>query len=248
MMEQFNVLIVDDNVEMCNTISDILLEKSYSVSIVNNGYKAIELVEKNNFDIILLDILMPGINGVITFKKIKQINPLAKVIMMTAYPLEVLIDIALDEGVFGIIYKPFNMDRFLKIIDILCKEHLALIIDGDTIFSNTFKDVLNRLNFKIISCHNALNSLDYLKKFSIDLIFMDIKMPKVKYREIYQLIKKIDYEIPVVCITESRVEMKRSVVEAFKNHVHGYLIKPFKMEDVFRIIRAFYSFELMQIN
>lgn len=248
MEELIKVLIVDDNVEMCDTISDILIEKSYSVSTVNTGYKAIELIEKINFDIIILDILMPGINGVITFKKIKQINPLAKVIMMTAYPLDKLIDIALDEGVFGIIYKPFSMEKFLKIISILSKERLAMFINGGIIFHDTFKEVLDRMNFKIIISHSDLNSLDNLKIFNIDLIFIDVKMPKLKYREIYNLIKKMDYEIPVVCITEYRVEMKRSVEEAFKNNVHGYLYKPFKMEDVFRIIRAFYSYELMQIN
>lgn len=70
-----NILIVDDDDGMIETLRDILIDLDYNVEIASDGYKAIEIVKNQSFDVILMDIKMPGINGVETFKEIKSIQP-----------------------------------------------------------------------------------------------------------------------------------------------------------------------------
>src|SRR3990167_2518865 len=95
------ILIVDDSKEFCTSLADILEAKGYEVESENSGEAAIAKVKEKSFDVILMDIKMPVMNGVEAFKKIKKISPRTAVIMVTAYSLENLINEALREGAFG---------------------------------------------------------------------------------------------------------------------------------------------------
>ena len=117
MKDKASVLIVDDDEGMTETLSDILADLGYSVEVVNDGFKAIENVKTCAFDVILMDIKMPGINGVKTLKEIKNIQPEATVMMMTAYSVEDLIAEALKEGAYGVIYKPIEVAKVVEFIE-----------------------------------------------------------------------------------------------------------------------------------
>ncbi len=108
------VLLVDDNRTLCKTMSYILERKGYEVQIAGDGDTAIELVREQAFDLILMDIKMPELNGVETYRRIKDIRPDATVLMMTAYAVPDLVQDALREGAITIIYKPFDMEDLLK--------------------------------------------------------------------------------------------------------------------------------------
>jgi CheY-like chemotaxis protein len=111
MEEKTKILVVDDNVSQCKTMSFILERKGCTVGIAENGPEAIEIAKKNPFDIIFMDIKMPVMNGAEAYTRIKKIRPGAKVIMMTAYAVEDLIGQALAEGAFGILYKPLDIKK-----------------------------------------------------------------------------------------------------------------------------------------
>ncbi|MHA1378071.1 MAG: response regulator [Candidatus Helarchaeota archaeon] len=117
MKKKSNLIIVDDNIEICETLKDIFDDIGYKVTIANNGYDVIELIRSDGYDFILMDIKMPGINGVETFKKIKEINPKLKVIMMTAYSLDDLINEAKKEGAYAIFNKPLDIKRIIRLIE-----------------------------------------------------------------------------------------------------------------------------------
>ncbi len=117
MSEKGRVLIVDDNENLCKTLSFILNRKGYATTTVHDGPDAIKQTEKTPFDLTLMDIRMPGMNGVEAFKKIKRLKPKAAVVMMTAYSVEELVQEALEEGAFGIIYKPLDIDKVISLIE-----------------------------------------------------------------------------------------------------------------------------------
>ena len=77
-----HILIVDDNEDFCTNCIDIFESKGYSAAAVHNGFDAIAAVKENSFDLVLMDIKMPVMNGVDTYKTIKQINPRLPVIMI----------------------------------------------------------------------------------------------------------------------------------------------------------------------
>jgi len=121
-MGKNNVLVADDLRSLRLTLGGILEDRGYQVVTVENGYQAIEVARKTRFDAILMDIKMPGINGVQTFKEIRKIDPTAAVIMMTAYSVEDLVKEALEEGAYACVYKPFDMDMVIGLVEEIAGE------------------------------------------------------------------------------------------------------------------------------
>jgi DNA-binding NtrC family response regulator len=117
MDDKVSILIVDDETGMRETLYDILEDMGYHTAIAVDGHEAIQKVKDNAFDVILMDVKMPGMDGVETFKQIKGIQPDAAVVMMTAYAVEDLIKDALFEGAYGVLYKPLDMERVISVID-----------------------------------------------------------------------------------------------------------------------------------
>jgi len=111
------ILIVDDNASLCRTMSLVLGRRGYAVTTAKDGPQAISWVKENPFDMILMDIKMPLMDGVETYRRIKKIGPEAVVMMMTAYAVEDLVQKALQEGAYGIIYKPLDIEKVIAVIE-----------------------------------------------------------------------------------------------------------------------------------
>ena len=111
------ILVVDDQPGMRITLDGILKRRGHEVVTAEGGCQAIEELKKNNIDVVLMDIKMPGMDGVETFLKMKEIDPKISVFMMTAFAVDVQIKKALEEGALGIIYKPFDIEKTLSMIE-----------------------------------------------------------------------------------------------------------------------------------
>ena len=127
-MEKINVLVVDDLKSSRLTLGGILEDEGHNVVLAENGYQAIEAAKQVPFDLVFMDIKMPGINGVQTFREVKKTNPNAAVIMMTAYSVEDLVREALEEGAYAVVYKPFDMEHVVSIIESALHRTLILVV------------------------------------------------------------------------------------------------------------------------
>lgn len=106
-----SILIVDDEPEIGLMVGEFLRRRGYHVQTAENGEQALDLIRTKSPDLVLLDIYMPGINGVEVLRRIQQIDPNIGVIMLTACQEEALLKTALDIGAFDVQYKPVNLDQ-----------------------------------------------------------------------------------------------------------------------------------------
>jgi len=111
-----SILIADDNASLLRTLSLIMSHKGFDVTTAIDGIEAVERAKESPFDVILMDIRMPGMDGVQAYKRIKHIQPDAVVMMMTAYALDDLIQDAFKEGAQEVLYKPFGIDNLIALI------------------------------------------------------------------------------------------------------------------------------------
>jgi DNA-binding NtrC family response regulator len=116
------VLIVDDEIEVCKALELFLTKKGYRVSIAADGTSALELVKENKPDIVLLDIIMPGMWGTDVLKQIKKIDPLINVIMTTAVGDTNEIEKALKGGALDYLIKPLDLRKLADLLDKLIRE------------------------------------------------------------------------------------------------------------------------------
>lgn len=109
------ILIVDDEQSMLDFLTLMLQKEGYDIITANDGAKAKELIKKEKLDLIISDIKMPDIDGIELLKFIKEVNPEATVILITAYASTKTAIQALKLGAYDYISKPFDIDE-LKII------------------------------------------------------------------------------------------------------------------------------------
>ena len=117
MEEKASILIVDDDVSMTRSTTLILEHNGYAVTTAKGGPEAIQRVKERAFDMIFIDIKMPLMDGVETYKRIKKIRPGAVVTMMTGYAVEDLVQEALQEGAYTVLYKPLDMEEVFQLVN-----------------------------------------------------------------------------------------------------------------------------------
>jgi len=104
------MLVVDDEIEICDFLKTFFEERNYKVFTAMTGESAIRLVDQENPAIVLLDIKMPGIDGIEVLKRIKTFHPEIKVIMVTAIETRDKIDEANRLGADNYITKPLSLE------------------------------------------------------------------------------------------------------------------------------------------
>ena len=121
--KNIKVLIVDDDEVMLSTLELAFLEGPYTVTTVNNPFKAYQMVENMHFDVVVCDIVMPGMDGLTLLEKIKNYNGMIQVIMITA---EITVNNAIKafrKGAVDIFFKPFKqIDEVVVAVDEAAKK------------------------------------------------------------------------------------------------------------------------------
>jgi DNA-binding NtrC family response regulator len=125
------VLIVDDEVELTEALTDVLELNDINVSVANSGEEALDRLRADTFDCILMDIMMPGMNGVETMKQARELAPGVIIMLMTAYSVDELIDEAKRAGALSVLKKPINIDSFISFLNRFKTHSSVLIVDED---------------------------------------------------------------------------------------------------------------------
>ena len=237
MKNKASILVVDDDVGTLETLHDILADLGYYVEVANNGFIAIEKVKARSFDAILMDIKMPNINGVETYKEINNIQPEVAVLMMTAHSVKSLIAEALNEGAYGIIYKPIDIAKVVEFIKCATEGTLILVVDNDLSTCEILLDVLKEKGCQAVKASDVNEAIEFVKEREFDLVFIDVKMPNMNGLEVYLAIKKIKPNIKVIMMTSYRHEVQDLVNQAIENSAYTYIYKPFDVESILRILR-----------
>lgn len=112
-MDAFNVLLVDDEVEFLETLVKRLKRRNLAATGVNSGEEALRFLRETPVDVVVLDVKMPGMDGLETLSEIKKHCPLVEVIMLTGHAnMEVAIR-GMELGAFDYLMKPMDIDELL---------------------------------------------------------------------------------------------------------------------------------------
>ncbi|RLB09108.1 MAG: response regulator [Deltaproteobacteria bacterium] len=124
-MNGFKVLFVDDEVDFLETLLKRMKKRGVDVTGVGSGEEALSFLDTNQVDVVVLDVKMPGMDGIETLREIKRRHPLVEVIMLTGHAnLEVAIE-GMELGAFDYLMKPMDIDELLyKVEDAYKKKSL----------------------------------------------------------------------------------------------------------------------------
>jgi DNA-binding NtrC family response regulator len=117
-MKAIKLLIVDDEIDFLDTISERMQLRGFDVTKAPDGYTALELLEKQEFDVVILDLKMAGIDGQEVLRKTKMKNKKTEIIIFTAHGSEEVAEDTMKAGAFCFITKPVDINKLISVINL----------------------------------------------------------------------------------------------------------------------------------
>jgi len=149
-MKQMRLLWVDDEIDLLKPFVLFLEERNYIVETCNNGNDAIDKVLEHKYDLVIMDEMMPGLDGLMTLQEIKRINPAIPIIMVTKSEEEGLMDRAIASQISDYLIKPINPSQIIMAI--------KKIFQADEIRANQIGEqytrYISQLNQRLFSAPN----------------------------------------------------------------------------------------------
>lgn len=233
------VLVVDDDVMMAKTLAEILQLRGWEVATAFDGAAAVAAATAERFDVVLMDIKMPGMNGVQAFKAMKAANPATKVVLMTAYAAQELIGEAEREGVMRVLAKPLNVGKLLEYLAaVLESKQPLLLIDSDRAFLDTLDEVLRLRGYDTLRAGGIDEAVAMMNRQQPAAILLHMHLGSVTSAEAVLAIHKVSPAVALILYSgrpDAVGEMTQEVPASF---VTAYLQKPFAVERLTGVLDA----------
>lgn len=200
------VLVVEDEVNLGSAIKELLEEQKYYVDYTDNGDDAIMYATYQEYDVVILDVMIPGKNGFEVVKELRQLHNQVPILMLTAKDDIQDKIFGLDSGADDYMTKPFISEELLARVRALSRRHGELVLD-----QLSFEDLVFDLSNHKLSC----------KEKSIHLGFKEAEVMKVLMSNLNMIISK-DTLIAKVWGNDSEVEENN--VEAYISFLRKKLI------------------------
>jgi len=237
MTNEPTVLVVDDNEDLLETFAMILKRRGFFVETADNGESAVDKFREHNYDVTLMDIVMPKMNGVEAFRKIREMHPGASVILMTAYSEEELIQMAIDEGAHQVVHKPIRIDQLIEMIKEAATSQPILIVDDDADICQTLTRTLELQGYQVLAAGSGEEAIDIAQEKACQIAFIDIKLPNIDGLETFLRLKEINPDILTVMMTGFRNEVKDALDKAQAASAITCLYKPFDPSEAADLVR-----------
>ena len=236
MKDEPTILVVDDNEDLLETFAMILKRRGFNVETAGDGVSAVDKFKAQEFDVTLMDIVMPEMNGVEAFQKIKKVQPEASIILMTAYSDEDLIKTAKKEGAKRIINKPIRIDQLIEMINEAASSEPILVIDDDTDICDTLTRVLKQQGHEVMTANSGEDAIVIAQDKDLQMAFIDVKLPNIDGLETLLRLKEINPDILTVMMTGFRNEVKDALDKAQEASAITCLYKPFDPAEAADIV------------
>ena len=235
MKQSLSILIVDDHPGMRMTLKDILETEDYSVEVVPSGKEAIDRCEQKNFDVILMDVRMPDLNGVEAYRQIKNFAEGTRVIMMSAYSMEDLKKTAIQEGAIAFLQKPLDIEKVLKIIHNAELPPVLLVMDDEG-EREKLASALNSHQYRTYNSSSPEEALELARQIRFNLIMIDTKLHNMTGLELYLALKQITPTSVTIMLAETDENFLRQAQEAVRNNAYTFLKKPLDLDKLLMIL------------
>ena len=233
--EASRVLVVDDQKGMRLTLEGIIADEGHRVTAVSDGCQAIEAARKQHFDLVLLDVNMPGLDGVQTFRELRRMRPDTVVVMMTGRVVDERVKQALEEGAHSVIIKPFDIGKVLDIMQAAARAGAVLVVDDQPADRDSLSAVLDQRGYQVDAASSGSEAVEKVRRHHYDVVLMDIRMPGKDGLTSFQEINAIDPEARVIFVTGSAPD--GPIKDALESGEYAVAYKPFDVGSMLALVR-----------
>jgi two-component system, NtrC family, response regulator HydG len=232
------VFVIDDDRDHAESISDVLMMHGYDVELAFSGEAALKRYRETDFDIVFMDVKLPGMNGVETFFEFKKLRPNTKVMLMTGYSLEQLIATAVENGALGVLHKPFAIGDLLDVLQRVKPRGVVLVADDDPEFAASIEPILSQHGYRVRIARTGDDALVQAAADGVNCLVLDLRMPVLSGLEVFLKLRQDGHAIPTIFVTGFHNEESAARDQLQRPFDRGILLKPFDPAELLRAIDA----------
>ena len=172
------VLVVDDDVDACANLADLLADLGdYRIDVAHDGLSALELARQNRYDIALLDLKMPGMDGLTLYRELKRLHPGTVAVLISCHAGASIIEEAAHIGLWRIVEKPVDFAGLAALVVEAMALPKVLLVDDDRNLCEALWDLLNGNGYRVCVAHDIGQAERRLESCSYRIILSDMKLP-----------------------------------------------------------------------
>lgn len=228
-----SILVVDDEVDTCRNLSDILTDLGYHVDIAHDGLTALERVRQKPYDVAVLDLKMPGMDGLTLYREIKKVRAGTVAIVVTAYAGGDTKAEALDAGAWQVLSKPVDFPKLLGLVDEALGQPLVMVVDDDHDLCASLWDLMRERGYRVCLAHDEKQAAERLKDQEYKIVLIDMKLPDGDGTTVFRIVRQTNPQARTIVVTGHRAEMNELVKQVMDEGADAVCYKPF---DVSRLL------------
>lgn len=172
--------------DACRNLADILEDCGFRVDVAFDGFSALDLVRTHTYDIALLDLKMPGMDGLTLYREIKKLSSGTVAIIVTAYAARATANEALAAGAMEVFPKPVDFPKLMGVLNQTLERPLILIVDDDVELCNNLWELFNENGYRLCVAHGENEAEAFLQTQEYDVVLIDMKLPRGNGLGVYQ--------------------------------------------------------------
>lgn len=237
-MEALNILIVEDDEDFADALAELLEARGHRTTVAGSGDQAFVLHRQQSFDMILLDIMLPGISGLDCLEALRDIEPSARVIAMTGYPSREHVARARELDVLDVLRKPLDVVRLFELLEDTQPRTVVLLADDDRDFAQSMEQLLADHGYAVILARTGQEAVDRVLAGGVDMMLLDLRLPDLGGLEVFSELKKREAAPPTLIVTAYGKEEAPTIERMRAMTVRGWLSKPVDLPALLKSIEA----------
>ncbi len=235
MSESLRIFVVDDDRDLAESLADLLEARGHTVELAFDGESAIARFRESDFDLVFMDVKMPGMNGVETFLTFRSFKPAARVVMMTGFSVEQLLQQAIDNGALAVLHKPVMPGDVLDLIDHVQPHGIVLIADDNPDFAASMEEILTENGYRAVIARTGEEAVNRVLEGGVECLILDLQLPVLNGLDVYLKLKRAGRAVSMIIVT-GHADEESTTIDALRPVAHAILTKPVDPKQLLRRI------------
>ncbi len=238
-MRALDILVVDDERDLASGIADMLEAEGHRAVLVVSGEAAIEVARERAFDMVVLDVRLPGMSGIDALGALRETHGGARIVLMTGYRLDNLLTAAVKTGGLAVLTKPATAPRMLEHLRDVGPGGIVLLVAENGSLGASLEESLTGQGLKARLARTGEVAAESAAGAGLDVLILDLQRPISRTLEVYLALQDLGPAVTVVMIA-SPLENGKPIVNPLRSiSVTGCLFKPFNPADLLQLVREY---------
>jgi DNA-binding response OmpR family regulator len=228
---------MDDEVDTCLNLADIFTDLGYRVDTAQDGATGLELVRRQRYDVALVDLMMPGMDGATLCAEMRKVRAETVALLVTAFPNSPRAEQAVAAGAWRVVPKPVELPKVMALIEQAAGQPLVLVVDDDVELCASLWDLLREEGFRVCLAHDAATAVERVGNGGYQVVLLDMKLPDGDGSEVFRASRQANSPPQVVVITGYPAEMEEKVQQVLSEGAASVVGKPFDVPALLATVR-----------